>query len=141
MLYHLNDGLVRRQFSQPDIKSSWLCRLLLTGNVGVPLFFAISGFILALPFIEQFHGETRKPVSLTRYLLRRVTRLEPPYLINLAVSVVILLVKGQALLTILPHLAASVVYMHNQIYAAHGHDHAAQIDRTLRLVRGQPVAD
>ncbi len=28
-----------------------------------------------------------------------------------------------------------------QIYAAHGHEHAAQIDRVLRLTRGQAAAD
>ncbi|EEF57135.1 acyltransferase family protein [Pedosphaera parvula] len=49
---------------------------------GVQLFFVISGFILAMPFIRHFVGG-EKPVSIVRYYLRRLTRLEPPYVIVL----------------------------------------------------------
>ena len=56
------------------------------GDRGVRLFFAISGFILALPFCAQFHGAHRK-VDLRRYFLRRLTRLEPPYLLSLVAAV------------------------------------------------------
>lgn len=52
------------------------------GHFGVEIFFAISGFILALPFAR--HALVGgKPVDLKRYFVRRVTRLEPPYLISL----------------------------------------------------------
>jgi peptidoglycan/LPS O-acetylase OafA/YrhL len=54
------------------------------GHYGVMLFFAISGFILALPFARQFLGGLKK-VSLRGYYLRRVTRIEPPYIIHLMV--------------------------------------------------------
>lgn len=58
-------------------------RLFEAGSNGVQLFFAISGFILALPFARQFlQGGT--PVTLRGYFLRRLTRLEPPYIIQLA---------------------------------------------------------
>ncbi len=52
------------------------------GHRGVELFFVISGFILALPFAAQ-HLTHGRPVRLGSYYLRRVTRLEPPYLIAL----------------------------------------------------------
>jgi peptidoglycan/LPS O-acetylase OafA/YrhL len=53
------------------------------GYLGVELFFAISGFILSLPFARwRLGGE--KPVSLRGYYIRRVTRIEPPYVIQLA---------------------------------------------------------
>ncbi len=52
------------------------------GCKGVELFFTISGFILGLPFARRFLGQT-EPVSLRSYYLRRLTRLEPPYLIHL----------------------------------------------------------
>jgi peptidoglycan/LPS O-acetylase OafA/YrhL len=52
------------------------------GCNGVELFFAISGFILALPFARQNLGQI-EPVRLKAYYLRRLTRLEPPYIIQL----------------------------------------------------------
>lgn len=56
---------------------AWL--LAASGGWGVPLFFCLSGFILSLPFARQFAGLGR-PVDLKRYFVRRVTRLEPPYI-------------------------------------------------------------
>ena len=52
------------------------------GSRGVELFFAISGFILGLPFARQYFGGG-EPVRLKAYYLRRLTRLEPPYVIQL----------------------------------------------------------
>ena len=49
--------------------------------LGVLLFFTISGFILGLPFARQYLVAAR-PVSFGFYR-RRVTRLEPPYLISM----------------------------------------------------------
>src|ERR1700679_2638582 len=57
------------------------------GNRGVPLFFVISGFILALPFARH-HPLAAPAPSLRKYFLRRLTRLEPPYLLNLALVAV-----------------------------------------------------
>src|ERR1051326_6201338 len=45
---------------------------------GVELFFAISGFILGLPFASARLLEESR-VNLKQYFLRRLTRLEPPY--------------------------------------------------------------
>src|SRR5579883_2503419 len=49
-------------------------------RIGVELFFVISGFILGLPFAMHFVRGDRK-VDLKKYFLRRLTRLEPPYVI------------------------------------------------------------
>ena len=52
------------------------------GHRGVELFFVLSGFILGLPFAA--HYLTQGPaVSIGRFYLRRLTRLEPPYVIAL----------------------------------------------------------
>lgn len=52
------------------------------GYLGVQLFFVVSGFILSLPFARQWlcGGEQ---VGLREYYIRRVTRIEPPYVIHL----------------------------------------------------------
>lgn len=72
--------------------SDWLVNYCLGGGVGVYLFFAISGFILPLPFaVKRLSG---KPMgSLKTYFARRLTRLEPPYILVmllLAVSAIVL---------------------------------------------------
>jgi peptidoglycan/LPS O-acetylase OafA/YrhL len=53
------------------------------GHFGVQLFFAISGFILALPFAKQMLSQGPTRLRLKDYYLRRVTRIEPPYIIHL----------------------------------------------------------
>ena len=60
-------------------------RLLREGRFGVMVFFTLSGFILGLPFLAARVGAGR-PVSLRSYFLRRVTRIEPPYLVALALA-------------------------------------------------------
>ena len=91
-----------------------LARITLQGDMGVPLFFAISGFVLGLPFVlEQAHGGA--PVQLRAYYLRRLTRLEPPYLVSLiAITMFLLVFKHRA--DLLPHALASSVYVHNLVY-------------------------
>jgi peptidoglycan/LPS O-acetylase OafA/YrhL len=64
--------------------ADFLLQPFLQGHRGVELFFVISGFILALPFAAQ-HLTGGAPVAIGRYYLRRVTRLEPPYVITLIV--------------------------------------------------------
>lgn len=92
--------------------------VLLHGFVGVQLFFVISGFVLALPFAEARLGGGR-PVPLSAYYARRLTRLEPPYVICL-----LLLFGAHALrdggvaAAQLPHLLASLFYVHNIAFDA-----------------------
>jgi peptidoglycan/LPS O-acetylase OafA/YrhL len=98
---------------------SWLVQLCYDGHIGVNLFFAISGFILALPFAKRSFADLPAP-SLKNYYLRRVTRIEPPYAICL---LLFFLYQWQIfereLEFLLPHLWASLFYAHNLIYGAH----------------------
>ena len=57
-----------------------LAEVISHGSVGVHVFFMISGFVLALPFISHRHGDGPR-VDIGRYFRRRITRIEPPYLI------------------------------------------------------------
>ena len=119
LLFHLSGQILAK--SGDSIVSSAAQNTLLSvvgnGHIGVQLFFAISGFILALPF-ANFHLNASKPVSLRAYYLRRLTRLEPPYLVTLALFFVLLVVVFKLpFVQLLPHLLASVFYLHNLIYA------------------------
>jgi peptidoglycan/LPS O-acetylase OafA/YrhL len=81
------------------------------------LFFIISGFILSLPF-AKWRLKGAKEVNLGKYFLRRVTRLEPPYLIALAIYFLahLFVVRQYELSTLFPHFFASVFYSHTIIY-------------------------
>jgi peptidoglycan/LPS O-acetylase OafA/YrhL len=83
---------------------------------GVELFFAISGFILGVPFASH-HLLKSTPVNLKQYFLRRLTRLEPPYFISLgAWAAMQVFTAHRALSDMAPHLLASSFYLHNLIY-------------------------
>lgn len=88
-----------------------------TGHVGVMVFFGISGFVLAMPFIRQhlYGGHT---VKLKNYLLRRVTRLEPPYIIVITLLFLLSILAGTkgGFTELLPHYIASFFYMHNAVF-------------------------
>lgn len=87
------------------------------GGNGVPLFFIISGFILSLPF-ARWRLANEKKVSLKRYFIRRVFRLEPPYLIALAILFVahVWILHNYSFQKLFPHLLASGAYLHGAIY-------------------------
>lgn len=102
--------------SAAQIASGWFAHISRAGHSGVELFFVISGFILGLPFAKAARGAA-KPVSLQRYFLRRIVRLEPPYILNLLILTMLLLLLGKASWSELwPHLVASLSYVHNMIY-------------------------
>lgn len=83
------------------------------GYRGVNLFYVISGFILGLPFAAHYLKD-KPSVSLKAYFLRRLTRLEPPYILNLLICFAFLLtVEGSNGFALAPHLAASLGYVHN----------------------------
>ncbi len=87
-----------------------------TLNFGVQLFFVISGFILGLPFARHFYEGTERP-KLKAYYWRRLTRIEPPLIINLTISLgLLLLVKKGTFAELQPHYLASLTYTHNLLY-------------------------
>lgn len=95
---------------------SLLNDLLNTGSLGVYFFFVISGFILALPFARQ-HLYDGSKVSLGRYFRKRLTRLEPPYLITLTLLFLGHIAMGTAALEQLTrHYAAGFFYLHNPLF-------------------------
>lgn len=112
-----SEGLVNRIFG--------------AGCNGVELFFVISGFILALPFARQHLGQG-EPVRLKAYYLRRLTRLEPPYILQLAIvfGLTCLVLRHQPrmeelyhqpdwLASALRHLGVSLFYGSGLVYQAH----------------------
>lgn len=76
------EGQVSAITGSSDVFRSPLGWIISHGFLGVQLFFVISGFVVTLPFARaRLLGEPRP--SLGRYYLKRLTRIEPPYVIAL----------------------------------------------------------
>jgi peptidoglycan/LPS O-acetylase OafA/YrhL len=96
-----------------DVAGSWAAALFSAGHWGVALFFCLSGFMLSLPFARH-HLRGGARVSLRKYYIRRAARIEPPYLIALAVSFTVLYGTGRGeLRELLSHLGPSLFYAHS----------------------------
>jgi peptidoglycan/LPS O-acetylase OafA/YrhL len=119
ILFHL-DGEIRVRSGvhlpmEPRYKA--LFWAINNGDRGVELFFVISGMILAMPFARYYLAKG-KEVSLRKYYMRRVTRLEPPYILSMILFSAMLAIYMHGRLT--PHYGlhalASTFYLHNLIY-------------------------
>lgn len=114
VLYHLTAELAAKS-DVPLTMQPWYSGLFAffgRGDIGVRIFFVISGFILGRPFARHYLLGHPRP-SLSSYYLRRLTRLEPPYLINISIyAISIALYCHISLRTLFPPFAASAVYLH-----------------------------
>ncbi len=118
VLFHLRTHLLRVENVEMTI-SDWeksFFYLISRGGLGVNVFFGISGFILALPFAYQYvYGGKR--VNIKSYFIRRLTRLEPPYIITLTIFLFAgIWFLNNSLESLWPHYLASLVYSHFFIY-------------------------
>ena len=120
LLFHLWGQVDVRSGRILPIEDRYYLFHLFAGNAdrGVRLFFVISGFVLALPFARH-HLAGARPVLLRNYYMRRVTRLEPPYLISLLLLTLMVGVWTHSFgLDLWRHSAASALYLHNGIYGS-----------------------
>jgi len=120
ILFHLNGYLTAKSpfYRAAPPTSDWLAQAAMVGLRGVELFFVISGFILGLPFAAHYL-KGAAPVNLRKYYLRRLTRLEPPYIVALLVLFLLAAgIEGAPPASFYPHLAASLFYLHSLIYGA-----------------------
>lgn len=118
LLHHVHGFIeFKNYFTYTDQATySWLRTWLIDARRGVELFFVISGFILALPFAKAAFSDSPKP-SIKKYFMRRLTRLEPPYIIALILMLIYQLTLGD-----MNHwmatksFFASLFYVHNISY-------------------------
>jgi peptidoglycan/LPS O-acetylase OafA/YrhL len=94
----------------------WLEAMRLNLARGVELFFVISGFVIAMPFVSAA-AAAKPPVRLREYFLRRLTRLEPPFIVAMLLTfAALVLVHGMAARPLLGHMLATCTYTHGLIY-------------------------
>jgi len=120
VLFHLNYYYTANTIQYDRSFFSPVKSILLHGYLCVSLFFVISGFILGMPF-ARFHILKESPVDLKKYFFRRLTRLEPPYILVMTVMlfVVLLVTRKLTLSGGLENYFSSIFYVHNLIYGKH----------------------
>ncbi|HVG16816.1 MAG TPA: acyltransferase family protein, partial [Chitinophagaceae bacterium] len=83
-LMHTTHFIDEKFFGNKLIVGAYWRSFFMEGGHGVTLFFMISGFILSLPFAKMhLQKEGAKRINLKEYYIRRLVRLEPPYIIAL----------------------------------------------------------
>lgn len=120
VLFHVGDYLTVKtrglDFSETSLLGNLPPHIFEYGYQGVQLFFVISGFILAIPFMRFNLGLSEKKVTLRKYFLRRLTRLEPPYIISLVIIfflTVFIAGSNHSIGTLIISFFASLLYIHN----------------------------
>jgi peptidoglycan/LPS O-acetylase OafA/YrhL len=126
VLYHLNtvfsreigvgltNALVTMRGPMNTLSLAWWWVRL---DLGVKVFFAISGFVLSLPFLRYYLGLSDKKVQLKSYFVRRLTRLEPPFIITLIFFYLVhVFLLNEDALVFLKHFGAGLIYGHVFIY-------------------------
>lgn len=126
VLYHLNTALAKESdigldkvFELMGGKDNlfsvawWWVRL----DLGVKIFFTISGFILALPFLKNYLGISDRKISIKDYFTKRLVRLEPPFIISLiGFTFIQYFLFEKEILELLEHLGAGILYSHVLIF-------------------------
>jgi peptidoglycan/LPS O-acetylase OafA/YrhL len=117
VIMHISHYIDEKFFGNQMVQNRYWNNFIIEGGAGVPLFFMISGFILSLPF-AQWRLNGAKKIDLKRYYLRRLTRLEPPYIIALIIFFIVhvWLLQTYSFKELLPRFFASAFYLHTIIY-------------------------
>lgn len=120
IVMHTTNYLDEKFYNSELIGTGYWRWFILEGTHGMYLFFMISGFILSLPFAKTFLTSGPK-VDLKRYYLRRLTRLEPPYIIALLIFFLahVFVLNKYAAGELVPSFFASLVYSHELLFNQH----------------------
>lgn len=78
--------------------------LITCGWMGANVFFVLSGFLLAIPFVKHIEGSS-PPVAMGAYLRRRIRRVVPAYWAQMGILVAVLYLSGA-----IPEIR--VIFMH-----------------------------
>ncbi len=124
-------GLFHLGYDQAEPANDLVNQIFAAGHYGVALFFMVSGFVLALPFARQ-HLAGGKKISWREYFLRRLTRIEPPYVIHLALLFALCVLVYHRLAShqvfygeqpwltyALTHIGASLAYVNGFVFHVH----------------------
>lgn len=119
VLMHANTNYLRYFKADERFLQSSLNHFIHQGLFGVLLFFSISGFVLSNNFADFYFLKKGglKQYPFKQYYLRRLTRLEPPFIIS---TIILFFFVGYFFVgnfsQIIPNLVATLAYIHGIIY-------------------------
>lgn len=110
----------KNTYHYPNIDLLYIQHVFEKGRIGVPLFFVISGFILGIPFCKS-KISNGPPVNLKKFFLRRLTRLEPPYILSLTILLIgsIYVARTLSFNEAIESYFASIFYIHWLVIPQH----------------------
>lgn len=115
VLSHIIIHMIRvMNIHEDEIPANLLSFIYLKGGFGVHLFFTLSGFILSIPYIKSY-TLNEGSVSIKNYFLRRVTRLEPPFIISTLIFFVLYVFFMNGVDS-LKHLFYTLTYSHYFVF-------------------------
>lgn len=128
VVYHVSENLAS---FRADAGQGWFHDVAALGRFGPHLFFVISGFVLALPFAQARAGSAAS-VRLPQYYLRRLTRIEPPFVIAMTIIFAgFLLLRDRAFSDLLPQYASGLLYLNHWI--GHGDNPFVPVSWSLEV--------
>jgi peptidoglycan/LPS O-acetylase OafA/YrhL len=117
--FHLSGFLIAKDVSKYTsyYNFDFIFRFIQNGDIALHLFFVLSGFILGMPF-AQHHLLVGKKINLKNYTIRRITRVEPPYVIAMVFLFIgtIFYTNNYTTEEAIKSFFASITYTHNFIY-------------------------
>ena len=117
--FHLSGFLIAKDVSKYTsyYNFDFIFRFIQNGDIALHLFFVLSGFILGMPF-AQHHLLVGKKINLKNYTIRRITRVEPPYVIAMVFLFIGTIFYSNNYTTeeAIKSFFASITYTHNFIY-------------------------
>ena len=117
--YHLSGFLIVKDLTNytSDYNFDFIFRFIQNGDIALHLFFVLSGFILGLPFAKN-HLLGGEKINIKNYIIRRITRVEPPYIIAMIFLLIATIFYTDNYTTekAIKSFLASITYTHNFIY-------------------------
>lgn len=107
-----------------QLSNSYLGTLYARLEVGVPIFFVLSGFLLFRPWVRAA-ADGAPPPSLRRYVSRRIRRIVPPYLVVVLIAYALYHFRdagpnpGHTWKGLLEHLTLTQIYEPVYFYVMH----------------------
>ena len=115
VILHLNTSYYRTFDSK--IFQEFYNAVLIYGGWGVELFFAISGFVITLPFFIKIKAKNYDLVTRS-FFIKRFKRIEPPFVISLCLIYLLSLLSGRLdFADSVDNFFASLLYLHKLIYS------------------------
>lgn len=95
-----------------DVQLPWVQELqafMLTGSVGVSIFFVLSGFLLSFPFWKRYLEQQEFP-EMKRYAVRRAARIMPGYYLNFIISTLLVVAFSVPMEYFWPRVIAGLTF-------------------------------